>query len=102
LSSNPSTNEPLGLPGIPTGWFRITGNSASSTVTTLPDPAILALLVEGRGATPGQRGPWVMGFSACDLPFETGAQTNGDLLLLGNTGDSTPRWRIGPDIEPVD
>lgn len=90
LATNHSANEPLGLPGIPTGWFRINGNSATSSVTTLPDPAILALLVERRSFTADKYGPAQTGFSACDLPWETGAQSNGDLLLVGNTGDSTP------------
>lgn len=65
--------------GTETGWFRIDGNVANSSATSLPDPAFLALLIERIGP---------MGVS--DLPFETGAQANGDLVPRGVLGDVTP------------
>lgn len=65
--------------GMETGWFRIDGNVANSSATSLPDPAFLALLIEKIGP---------MGVS--DLPFEIGAQANGDLLPRGVLGDVTP------------
>jgi hypothetical protein len=79
-STNDNPNEVLGAPGIETGWFRLDGRIASSSAAVVQDPSILALLVE--------RLP--LGRAACDLPFESGAQTNGDLLLVGLLGDPTP------------
>lgn len=79
-STNHDQNEVLGAPGLETGWFRLDGRIASSSAAVVQDPSILALLVE--------RMP--LGRAACDLPFESGAQTNGDLLLVGVLGDQTP------------
>ncbi|MBL8861915.1 MAG: hypothetical protein JNK02_07870 [Planctomycetes bacterium] len=79
-STNHDPNEILGATSVETGWFKLDGRIASSSAAVVQDPAILALLVE--------RLPF--GRAACDLPFETGTQTNGDLLLLGVLGDSTP------------
>lgn len=67
--------EVIGAPGIETGWFRVDGGVATSTTTTVVDPAVLAILVEtGR-------------LSSATLPFTLGEQTNGDLLPGGNGGD---------------
>lgn len=67
------------LDGTEYGWLRINGNVAQSTAASLPDPAFLAMLVEN-----------MANHIVADLPFETGAQTNGDLLPLGIFGDLSP------------
>lgn len=79
-STNDNPDEVIGATGLETGWFRLDGRIASSSAAVVQDPSILALLVE--------RMP--LGRAACDLPFESGAQTNGDLLLLGVLGDPSP------------
>jgi streptogramin lyase len=79
-STNHAPLEVLGAASVETGWFRLDGRIAASSAAVVQDPAILALLVEGLP----------LGRSACDLPFESGAQTNGDLLLVGVIGDTTP------------
>lgn len=79
-STNQNPNEVLGEPSIETGWFRLDGRLAHSSAAVVQDPTILALLVE--------RLP--LGRAACDLPFETGSQTNGDLLIVGVLGDPSP------------
>ncbi|MDZ4774141.1 MAG: hypothetical protein SGI72_13510 [Planctomycetota bacterium] len=79
VTTNHAQGELLGATSVETGWIRLNGWNASSTAANLPDPAILVMLVERAG-----------GFSVADLPFETGVQKNGDLLLLGPFGDSTP------------
>ncbi len=71
-------SELLGAPGIETGWFRIDGSSASSSATTLPNPAVYAVLVDFMG---------LAGVSA-DLPFELCVQANGGLVQRGLHGDS--------------
>ncbi|MBI5363307.1 MAG: hypothetical protein HZA53_09015 [Planctomycetes bacterium] len=65
--------------GVETGWLRIDGNVAQSSATSFDDPAFLALLVERVG-----------NYTVADLPFETGSQTNGDLLPRGVLGDTSP------------
>jgi len=73
--TNNDPNEILGAPHVETGWFRMWGSSASSTLVTIPDPAVYAVLVERIG----NRG-------VADLPFEAGTNANGKLLprdLLG-------------------
>lgn len=79
-STNQDPNEVFGAPNLESGWFRLDGRIATSSADVLQDPAILGLLLE---RLPGGR-------AACDLPFESGAQMNGDLLLIGVFGDSTP------------
>jgi len=79
-STNHNPNELLGFPGVETGWFLVDGRLATSSAAVVPDPSILGLLVE-RLPTGG---------AASDLPFETGSQVNGDLLLIGPFGDDTP------------
>jgi hypothetical protein len=78
--SNQNPNEILGATTRESGWFRLDGRVASSSAAAFPDPAILALFIEHM---PGEH-------SASDLPFEQGTQTNGDLILIGVLGDSTP------------
>jgi streptogramin lyase len=80
VQTNQDPTEILGASGRETGWMRINGNVAFSPATSIDDPVILAVLIE--------RAP--SGFSVCDLPFEIGTQLNGDLLLSGILGDSTP------------
>ncbi|MBL8858291.1 MAG: choice-of-anchor E domain-containing protein [Planctomycetes bacterium] len=77
--SQHAPNEVLGDTGTETGWLRIDGRVANSTTTVINDPAVLAVLVENRGA-----------FSTSDLPFELCTQTNGDLLPIGLSGDTSP------------
>ena len=76
LTTSQSPSENL---GIETGWFRMDGGIANSSAASFEDPAFLALLVEHSGP-----------MGASDLPFETGTQTNGDLLPRGVLGDTTP------------
>ncbi len=72
-STNQALNEvstgtlPLMLPE--TGWLRINGNLANSTLTTLLDPAILAVRIENAQDRP-----------AASLPFTKGQQANASLL----------------------
>ena len=73
--TNHDPDEIIGARQVETGWFRMWGASASSTLVTLPDPAVYAVLVE-RIANRG----------VADLPFEAGTNVNGKLLprdLLG-------------------
>jgi hypothetical protein len=70
-----ASNEILGAPGRESGWMRLEGHHASSTSTTLPDPAIYAVLLERIG----DRG-------AADLPFENGQNPNGALLARSLDG----------------
>jgi hypothetical protein len=73
--TNNAANEILGAPHIEAGWFRMVGAQASSTSTTLPDPAVYGVLIERIG----NRG-------AADLPFETGQNGNGALLARSLDG----------------
>lgn len=67
------------IQGVEYGWLRIDGNLANSSAASIPDPAFLALLIERVGS-----------YGVADLPFETGTQTNGDLLPRGVQGDLSP------------
>ena len=78
-TTNHAANEILGNASQETGWIRLHGANSFSSAAFIQDPAILVLLVE----TVGPR-------SAADLPFETGMNKNGDLVLQGLFGDSTP------------
>ncbi len=69
-------DEILGLPNWESGWFVMDGQSASSTTTTIQDPAFLAVLVEASR------------FSSASLPFTLGEQDNGDLLPQSLSGDN--------------
>jgi hypothetical protein len=73
--TNNDANEILGAPHIEAGWFKFWGASASSTSTTLMDPAVYGVLVERIG----NRG-------AADLPFETGTNDSGALLARSLDG----------------
>jgi len=75
MFTNHAANEILGASGRESGWMRMEGHHASSTSTTLSDPAIYAVLVE----KVGDRG-------AADLPFENGLNGNGALLARSLDG----------------
>ena len=76
LWTNHDPQELLGADDIETGWFRMDGALASSTSTTLDDPAVYGVLVEKIG----NRG-------ASDLPFESGLNANGKLFARSNDGE---------------
>jgi hypothetical protein len=69
-------NEIAGLPGIESGWVRFDGRQASSSFTSIDDPAIYVVYIERSGQ-----------YAAADLPFEYCSQDNGSLLPLGPQGD---------------
>jgi hypothetical protein len=73
--TNDDSAEILGASNVEAGWFRMWGAQASSTSTTLPDPAVYGVLVE----RVGNRG-------ASDLPFEDGQNANGALLARSLDG----------------
>jgi len=75
---NSDPNEIAGI-NRESGWFWIDGLTASSSVETIIDPAVYAVLVEN-----------IRGHSAADLPFELCAQANGDLLPSNIRGDYNP------------
>jgi hypothetical protein len=79
VTTNQAPGEILGATAYETGWMRLNGLNASSAAANIADPAILALYIERVGSA-----------LVADLPFEVGMQGNGDLLLLGPFGDSTP------------
>jgi hypothetical protein len=70
-----ASNEILGASSRESGWLRMEGHHASSTSTTLSNPAIYAVLLERIG----ERG-------AADLPFENGQNPNGALLARSLDG----------------
>jgi len=68
-------DEIIGMSMQEAGWILIDGGTASSSATTIPDPAFVAVLIE-------------LGlFSSADLPFTVGEQDNGDLLPSSIFGD---------------
>jgi hypothetical protein len=76
-SHNP--NEIVGSTSNESGWFSLDGQSSASANVLLSDPAILGVLVERTGTT---------GFAA-EMPFFTGEQSNGDLVITSPDGDTT-------------
>lgn len=74
--TNQDPQEILGAPQYESGWFRVRGALASSSTTTIPDPAIYALLTEEAGSG-----------TVADLPFEVGENANGKLLPRSNDGE---------------
>ena len=79
MFTNDDPQELLGTNGaIETGWMRIDGAIADSTVVSIDDPAFYAVLLEKVGNNRG----------ASDLPFEQGLQANGDLLPRSIFGDA--------------
>jgi hypothetical protein len=73
--TNDDPQELLGAPEIETGWIRMDGALASSSTTSITNPAVYAVLVERIG----NRG-------AADLPFETGLNDKGKLFARSNDG----------------
>jgi hypothetical protein len=70
--------EVLGSPTVESGWIRIDGGVATSTSTSIPDPAFYAVLIEQHA--PGQQ--------AADLPFGGSCvNLNGRLLPGSLTGE---------------
>ena len=78
MFTNQDSQEVLGASQIETGWFRMDGAIADSTVVSIDDPAFYAVLLEKVGDNRG----------AADLPFEQGLQANGDLLPRSIFGDA--------------
>jgi len=70
-------NELIGAPSIEAGWFEIDGGVAASTNAVFQDPAFLAFLIEHTGPRSG-----------AELAFDSGRQSNGDLLPLALSGDA--------------
>ncbi|MEW6742917.1 MAG: hypothetical protein AB1486_09170 [Planctomycetota bacterium] len=75
--TNHDPDEIRGLDFLESGWFRLDGGMASSSMVSIDDPAILGCLLEFVGP-----------FGAADLPFEKGTQDNGDLLPRSVFGDN--------------
>lgn len=75
--TNNAPNEVLGASHVETGWIRINGLTATSSATTISNPAILAILDETVGP-----------FGAADAPYMQGENPNGDLLPHGPFGDN--------------
>jgi hypothetical protein len=73
--TNNDSGELLGANNIETGWFRMTGAQASSSNTTLADPAVYGVLVEK-----------IANKGAADLPFEAGQNGSGALLARSLDG----------------
>ncbi len=74
--TNHDPNEIFGAPQLESGWMEIDGGVASSTTTSIDDPAFLAFMTEG-----------VETLQIADLPFTIGTQDNGDLLSRSIAGD---------------
>ena len=73
--TNHDPGEILGMPNFEAGWMLLDGGVASSTTTSVSDPAFLAVLIERER------------LSSADLPYTIGEQTNGDLLPTNLAGD---------------
>ncbi len=76
LATNHDPDEVLGARDIETGWMKIDGDIATSSSTTIYDPAFYAVLVEM--VAPDH--------FVADLPFEQCTQGNGILLPNGTLG----------------
>lgn len=74
-NTNHDEGEIVGMSNVESGWILIDGSVATSSVTSVSDPAFLAILVEtGR-------------VGSASLPFGIGSQDNGDLLPSSLFGD---------------
>lgn len=76
--TNHASGEIIGATSRESGWIAINGNTASSSLFTIQDPAFLAVLVESAGGANNQ---------AAEMPFFQGVQLNGDLIPQGIFGD---------------
>lgn len=74
VSTNHATSESMG--GAETGMFWVNGLIASSTATSINNPAVLAVLIEK-----------VNGGTGAVLPYGKGTQDNGDLVPHNVLGD---------------
>jgi len=74
-STDHDDNESVG--GRETGWFRFQGALANSSAATIADPAVYGVYVERVG-----------GYTAADLPFESGAR-EGHVLPRSIFGDNS-------------
>ena len=86
-ATNHDSGEVAGTDNVETGWFRVDGAVASSTVETIHDPAVFCVLVEEVSSD----------YAVADLPFSIGAQDNGSLLPHGVLGDGDPSPENGDD-----
>jgi len=76
--ANFTNNDPGEIQGFPvfeSGWFVMNGAVASSTATSVGQPAMLAVMVE------------VSRLSSASLPYTIGEQTNGQLLSQSVSGN---------------
>ena len=76
MNTNHAMNEIWGWNMQESGWMQIDGAVASSSTTSIMDPAFVAVLDEGFMDRRGR-----------DLPFGRGTQDNGTLLPRSNDGD---------------
>lgn len=67
-ATNQDPGEIVGLTNIESGWYEMNGAVASSTTTSIADPAFLAVHVS------------LIDLPVANLPFAIGEQTNGQLL----------------------
>lgn len=74
-NTNHDPDEVIGFPNLEAGWILFDGGTASSTVASISDPAVLVTLIEH-----GQ-------LASSQLPFFVGEQDNGDLLPSSIFGD---------------
>ena len=70
-------DEVLGATATESGWMRINGGVATSSTTSIPDPAFYAVLIEVSD----------IGHLAADLPFGDCSQDNGGLLPRSLNGE---------------
>ena len=68
--TNNDPAEVIGLPGQESGWFNLSGSEVATSLVTVADPTILAVLVE---TSP-------KGGASATLPFETGVRDTGSLI----------------------
>jgi len=78
VTTNHAANEPLGATTRESGWIKLDGGVAYSSVEQILNPAVYGVLVErvARGA------------AAADLPFECGNNPYGSLWPNGPLGDN--------------
>ena len=76
--TNDDPQEIFGADHMESGWIYINGQIAQSVNTSIPNPAVYAVLVERIGNK-----------GASDLPFERSKNGNGSLFPVGNMGDQT-------------
>ena len=75
LFTNHAPGEIVGATDQEAGWMRVWGSHAATKLTTVTDPAILAVLVESTVNTG----------TTASLPFELGLRSSGSLIQNGLT-----------------